>query len=135
MNSPTPIEVKLHKKSAILELVYSADESYELSAEYLRVYSPSAEVKGHGPGQEVLQFGKQGVAILKLEATGSYAIKPSFDDGHRSGIYTWTYLYELCRNHLALWQDYLDKLHAAGKLRQALPDQTEVITLKVSPKP
>lgn len=135
MTSPTPTEVKLHKKSAILELVYSASERYELSAEYLRVYSPSAEVKGHGPGQEVLQFGKQDVAILKLEATGSYAIKPSFDDGHNSGLYTWTYLYELCRNHPVLWQDYLDKLHAAGKLRQALPDQTEVITLKASPKP
>lgn len=135
MTSPTPIEVKLHKKSAILELIYSADERYELSAEYLRVYSPSAEVKGHGPGQEVLQFGKQGVAILKLEAAGSYALKPSFDDGHNSGLFTWTYLYELCRNHPVFWQDYLDKLHAAGKLRQALPDQTEVITLKTSPKP
>jgi DUF971 family protein len=135
MTSPTPTNVKLHKKSAILELVYSASESYELSAEFLRVHSPSAEVKGHGPGQEVLQFGKQGVAILKLEATGSYAIKPSFDDGHNSGIYSWAYLYGLCRNQSALWSDYLDKLHTAGKLRQALPDQTEVITLKGSPKP
>lgn len=135
ITSPMPIEVKLHKKSAVLELVYSSEERYELSAEYLRVYSPSAEVKGHGPGQEVLQFGKQGVAIVKLEATGSYAIKPSFSDGHNSGIYTWTYLYELCHNYPTLWQDYLDKLHAAGKLRQALPDQTEVITLKTSPKP
>jgi DUF971 family protein len=134
MTIPTPSEVKLHKKSAILELVYSSGERYELSAEFLRVHSPSAEVKGHGPGQEVLQYGKQGVAILKLEATGSYAIKPSFDDGHNSGIYTWTYLYELCRHHTTFWQDYLDKLHTAGKLRQALPDQTEVITLKVSPK-
>ncbi len=135
MTSPTPTNVKLHKKSAILELVYSASESYELSAEFLRVHSPSAEVKGHGPGQEVLQFGKQGVAILKLEATGSYAIKPSFDDGHNSGIYSWAYLYGLCRNQSALWSDYLDKLHTAGKLRKALPDQTEVITLKGSPKP
>jgi DUF971 family protein len=135
MTIPTPTNVKLHKKSAILELVYSASESYELSAEFLRVHSPSAEVKGHGPGQEVLQFGKQGVAILKLEATGSYAIKPSFDDGHNSGIYSWAYLYGLCRNQSALWSDYLDKLHTAGKLRQALPDQTEVITLKGSPKP
>jgi DUF971 family protein len=135
MISQTPTNVKLHKKSAILELVYSPSESYELSAEFLRVHSPSAEVKGHGPGDEVLQFGKQGVVILKLEATGSYAIKPSFDDGHDSGIYSWTYLYGLCRNHSALWDDYLDKLHNAGKLRRALPDQTEVITLKVLPKP
>lgn len=134
MTKPMPTEVKLHKKSAVLELVYSSEERYELTAEYLRVNSPSAEVKGHGPGQEVLQFGKQDVTIVKLEATGSYAIKPSFDDGHNSGIYTWTYLYELCRNYPALWQDYLDKLHTAGKLRQALPDQTEVITLKTSPK-
>ena len=134
MTIPTPTEVKLHKKSAILELIYGNGERYELSAEFLRVHSPSAEVKGHGPGQEVLQYGKQGVAILKLEAIGSYAIKPSFDDSHNSGIYTWTYLYELCLHYPSLWQDYLDRLHTAGKLRQALPDQTEVITLKVSPK-
>lgn len=133
--APAPIEVKLHKKSAVLELVYSDSERYELSAEFLRVHSPSAEVKGHGPGQETLQYGKKDVAIVKLEATGSYAIKPSFDDGHNSGIYSWEYLYGLCHNQISLWQSYLDKLQAAGQLRQALPDQTEVITLKPSSSP
>lgn len=125
-----PTALTFHKQSATLELVYSQDERYQLSAEFLRVHSPSAEVRGHGPGQEVLQYGKQAVSINTIEAVGSYAIKLGFDDGHNSGIYSWSYLAELCSNHDTLWQTYLSKLKSAGKLRQALPDDTEVITLK-----
>lgn len=132
MSNPLPTEIVLHKKSATLELVY-ADTRYALSAEFLRVHSPSAEVKGHGPGQETLQFGKQDVKLLAIDPIGSYAIKPSFSDGHSTGIFSWTYLLELCQAQDKLWEDYLAKLKAAGKLRQALPEQTEVITLKPSP--
>lgn len=133
MSSPTPTEILLHKKSASLELVYANSERFTLTAEFLRVHSPSAEVKGHGPGQEVLQTGKLGVNISAIEATGNYGIKPTFDDGHSTGIFTWAYLYDLGQNQEKLWQVYLEKLKAAGKLRQALPEQTEVITLKPSP--
>lgn len=133
MTSPIPTEILLHKKSASLELVYRDGERFTLTTEFLRVHSPSAEVKGHGQGQEVLQFGKQAVNIAKIEPTGSYGIKPTFDDGHCTGIFTWAYLYELGQNQEQLWQIYLEKLKAAGKLRQALPEQTQVITLKPSP--
>ncbi|MFK7863705.1 MAG: gamma-butyrobetaine hydroxylase-like domain-containing protein [Pseudohongiellaceae bacterium] len=132
MSTATPSEIILHKKSATLELVYE-QKRYELSAEFLRVHSPSAEVKGHGPGQEVLQFGKQEVKLASIEPVGSYAIKPTFSDGHQTGIFTWTYLQELCESQDKLWQSYLNRLKAAGKLRQPLPEQTEVITLKTSP--
>lgn len=113
-----PSKVQLHKKSGILELAYG-DEVFNLSAEYLRVYSPSAEVKGHGPGQEVLQHGKQDVGFSKLEPMGNYAIRITFNDGHDSGIYSWEYLYDLGKHYDSHWQDYLDRLDKAGKARDA----------------
>ncbi len=127
MESPT--EIKLHKTSAVLEIEYASGDKYEFSAEFLRVHSPSAEVKGHGPGQEVLQFGKKDVKITSLEMVGNYGIKPVFSDGHRSGIFSWNYLSELGANKTALWDAYLNKLSAAGKFREALPEHTQVITL------
>ncbi|UTW46707.1 DUF971 domain-containing protein [bacterium SCSIO 12696] len=115
----TPTKIKLHKASNILAITYSDSAQFELSAEFLRVYSPSAEVKGHGPGQEVLQHGKKGVAIERIQRAGNYALRLFFDDGHDSGIYTWDYLYELGQHHDRFWQEYLNKLRAAGKHREA----------------
>ena len=112
-----PRKIKLHKQSQMLELQFG-DEQFLLSAEFLRVYSPSAEVKGHGPGQEVLQFGKKDIAINQLERAGNYALKLVFSDGHDTGIYTWSYFYELGKNHEKLWNEYLTKLHDAGKSRE-----------------
>lgn len=112
-----PTEIKLHRKSAVLELAYS-DGAFNLTAEFLRVFSPSAEVKGHGPGQETLQFGKRHVTFRDLTPQGNYAIKLVFSDGHDSGIYSWQYLRELCETQEARWQDYLEKLDAAGKSRE-----------------
>lgn len=114
---PAPQKVKLHRVSQVLELVYGS-ETFELPAEYLRVFSPSAEVRGHGPGQEQLQYGKQGVAITGIEAAGNYAIRLVFSDGHDSGIYAWSYLYELGQKQEANWQDYLQQLKDAGKTRE-----------------
>lgn len=113
----TPTKIKLHKQSQQLEIQFS-ETSFHLTAEFLRVHSPSAEVKGHGPGQEVLQFGKKDVSIEKLEAAGNYGLKIFFSDGHSTGIYTWNYLYELGQNRENLWQIYLEKLHKAGKSRE-----------------
>lgn len=112
-----PSKIKLHKQSQQLELHFG-DEQFLLSAEFLRVHSPSAEVKGHGPEQEVLQYGKKDVAITQLERAGNYALKLVFSDGHDSGIYTWSYFYELGKNHEQLWDSYLEKLHKAGKSRE-----------------
>lgn len=117
MNTPQPLKIVLHTKSQILELVYSDTETYQLSGEYLRVYSPSAEVKGHGPGQDVLQTGKIDVTINLIQPVGYYAIQLFFSDGHDSGIYTWSYLYELCCKQEAYWQAYLTCLHQAGASR------------------
>lgn len=133
MSSTTPTELKLHKQSATLELIYDSGSNYTLSAEFLRVHSPSAEVRGHGKGQEVLQTGKRAVTIEKIEAIGNYAIKLDFNDGHNTGIYSWDYLFELASNQPSLWQDYLAKLQAAGATRDALPPDTQVINIK--PKP
>lgn len=113
---PLPRDIRLHKKSRTLELIY-AEGSFELSAEFLRVHSPSAEVRGHGIGQGVLQSGKKHVGIRGVEPTGNYALKISFDDGHDSGLYTWEYLYDLAHNRERYWQDYLHQLEAAGKSR------------------
>ena len=113
---PTPSTIKLHKKSKQLELVYG-DQQFLLSAEYLRVYSPSAEVKGHGPGQETLQSAKLFVGIDHIEPAGNYAIKIGFDDGHDSGIFSWDYLYQLGTNFEQNWNDYLRRLRAAGLSR------------------
>ena len=117
MTIPTPTEVKLHKKSAILELIYSNGERYELSAEFLRVHSPSAEVKGHGKGQEILQNGKKFVKICSVESVGNYALKLIFSDSHDSGIYTWSYLYDLAIHQKKYWDIYLKKLSDSGKYR------------------
>jgi DUF971 family protein len=116
-DAPVPTEIKLHQKSRLMELTFSDGERFELSYELLRVYSPSAEVRGHGAGQEVLQVGKQNVDIVGVEPVGSYAIQPQFSDGHNTGIYSWDYLYELGRNRDRLWQEYLKRLEQAGASR------------------
>lgn len=118
-DAPVPADIIFHAKSRVLELRY-ADESYSLSCEYLRVYSPSAEVRGHGVGQEVLQTQKQAVSLNGIQPSGNYAVQLIFDDGHDSGIYTWKYLYKLCQEHERLWRDYLDRLEAAGASREPL---------------
>ena len=113
-----PTDIKLHQVSGILEILFEGGEVFNLSAEYLRVFSPSAEVKGHGPGQEVLQHGKKMVKIANLEAQGNYAIKITFSDGHDSGIYSWQYLYELGTQFESNWSAYLARLSSANKTRQ-----------------
>lgn len=117
-NSTIPTEITLHKRTKTLELTYG-EAHYLLPAEYLRVYSPSAEVKGHGPGQEVLQTHKENVAIDKIEPVGQYAIKIYFDDGHDSGLYSWDYLHDLAVDYEYYWQDYLQRLAQAGYQRQS----------------
>lgn len=112
-----PTKIQFHKQSQQLELHFG-NEHFFLPAEFLRVNSPSAEVKGHGPGQAVLQYGKKEVRIARLERAGNYALKLVFDDGHETGIYTWEYFYELGKNQGQLWQEYLDKLREAGKTRE-----------------
>ena len=114
----TPTEIQLHQKSRILEIAFDDGERFELSCEYLRVYSPSAEVMGHGPGQEVLQIGKEDVNITAIEPVGNYAIKLVFDDNHASGLYSWEHLYNLGKNQQQKWKDYLDRLEAAGHKRK-----------------
>lgn len=118
-----PKKITLHQKSQQLELLFG-HEPYLLPAEYLRVFSPSAEVQGHGPNQQVLQAGKMHVRITAIEAQGNYAIKLIFNDGHDSGLFTWNYLYELGKFHDRNWQDYTDRLSAAGKSRD--PDERPV---------
>jgi DUF971 family protein len=119
--SPQPESINLHQKSRILEITFSDGQNFELSCELLRVYSPSAEVKGHGPGQSVLQTGKENVSITRIEPVGHYAVKLIFDDGHETGLYSWAYLYELGENKDALWKDYLQGLSDAGYQRQDTP--------------
>lgn len=120
--TPRPTEIKLHQKSNELELAFDNGSSFRLPCEFLRVYSPSAEVRGHGPGQETLQVGKRGVEISAIEPVGNYAVVLRFSDGHDSGIYSWDYLYDLGNNHDALWQNYLDRLQAAGASRDPVSD-------------
>ncbi len=114
---PSPTAVTLHEASQRLEVVFDDGAQFLLPAELLRVHSPSAEVKGHGPGQEVLQVGKRQVRITGLEPVGHYALRPSFSDGHDSGLFTWDYLYPLGRDQDRLWADYEQKLAAAGASR------------------
>ena len=118
-DTPTPTEIKLHQKSRKLEISFADGQRFEIPYEMLRVYSPSAEVRGHGPGQEVLQTGKKNVDITGVEPVGTYAIQPSFSDGHNSGIYSWEYLYDLGHRRERLWLSYLDRLKAAGASRDA----------------
>lgn len=112
-----PIEITLHQQSCDLEIVFAEGSHYRFPFEFLRVHSPSAEVRGHGPGQEVLQIGKQNVNILGVEPVGSYAMKIVFDDGHDSGLYTWEYLQHLGKNQETLWQDYLRRIEEEGASR------------------
>jgi DUF971 family protein len=109
-----PSEIRLRRKSRLLVVAFEDGCSFELPFEYLRVYSPSADVKGHGPGQEVLQVGKHAVDITAVEPVGHYAVRLVFSDGHNTGLYTWKYLYELGRDQTGNWQRYLDRLEAAG---------------------
>jgi len=132
MASNAPTDIKLHKKSATLELFYADERCNSFTAEFLRVHSPSAEVRGHGKGQEILQTGKRQVKIVNLEPVGNYALKLSFDDGHDTGIYSWTYLQELAVEHDSLWSSYLTKLDAAKASREALPEGTQVINIMPS---
>ncbi|MBM2882902.1 DUF971 domain-containing protein [Chromobacterium phragmitis] len=113
-----PVEIQLHQISKVLEIAFDDGARFELPCEYLRVYSPSAEVRGHGVGQEKLQTGKRHVGITALEPMGHYALKITFDDGHDSGLYRWSYLYELGAKRDQYWQQYLDKLAAAGASRE-----------------
>jgi len=114
----TPTEIRLKKKSRLLEVSFDDGSVFELPFEYLRVSSPSAEVRGHGPGQEILQTGKEGVRITALDPVGHYAIRIVFDDGHDTGLYTWQYLHELGTEKESRWQAYLDRLTEAGYARQ-----------------
>ncbi|HCX88466.1 MAG TPA: 1-(5-phosphoribosyl)-5-((5-phosphoribosylamino)methylideneamino)imidazole-4-carboxamide isomerase [Gammaproteobacteria bacterium] len=116
---PRPTRIVLHQQSRTLEVAFDDDSLFNLSCEYLRVFSPSAEVRGHGPGQQVLQTGKENVNISAVEAVGAYAVKLIFDDGHDSGIYSWETLYELGSQQEAYWQAYLEELKEAGYGRQA----------------
>lgn len=120
MSHPMPREINLHQKSRVLEIVFDNDEKFEYSCEYLRCFSPSAEVQGHGPGQEVLQTGKENVNIEQIEQVGNYAICLHFDDGHNTGIYSWETLYALGANYKANWENYLNRLEAAGHKRTPL---------------
>jgi DUF971 family protein len=117
-NAPIPTEIRLHQKSRVMELTFSDGRRFELPYEFLRVYSPSAEVRGHGPGQEMLQTGKKNVDIVSVEPVGSYAIQPQFSDGHNTGIYSWDYLYELGVDRDRMWEAYLGRLQAAGASRE-----------------
>jgi DUF971 family protein len=110
----TATEIKLRQQSRLLEVAFDDGQRFELPLEYLRVYSPSAEVRGHGPGQETLQLGKDAVQVTKVEPIGNYAVRLVFNDGHDTGLYTWGYLYELGETRPAKWQHYLDRLQQLG---------------------
>ena len=120
-NPPRPTEIKLHQESRVLEIAFDDGKTFQLPCEFLRVYSPSAEVRGHGPSQEVLQTGKKLVTITKLEPTGSYAILPTFSDGHSTGIYSWDLLYGYGVNQEEMWQRYLQRMQEAGASREPGP--------------
>jgi len=115
---PLPSEIKLHQKSRILEISFNDGRTFKLPCEFLRVYSPSAEVRGHGPGQEVLQIGKREVAITKVEPVGQYAVQLTFSDGHDTGIYSWDLLYDYGVRQDEMWEHYLKRLEEAGASRE-----------------
>jgi DUF971 family protein len=120
--SVIPITIRLRKASRLITLEYEDGTSFDLPFEYIRVFSPSAEVRGHGPGQEVLQTGKENVRVESIEPVGHYALRLFFDDGHDTGLYTWEYLYELGMNQTEKWQDYLGRLEASGHHRRESTD-------------
>jgi DUF971 family protein len=115
----SPTDITLHTASRVLEVAFDDGRVFNLPFEYLRVYSPSAEVRGHGPGQETLQVGKRDVTITQLDSVGHYAVQPTFSDGHSSGIFSWDYLYELGEHQAQLWAEYLARLEAAGASRDS----------------
>jgi len=117
--APTPTALTVHKQSRTLEITFDSGETFNFSFEFLRVNSPSAEVKGHGPGQEVLQTGKRDVLITALEPVGNYAVQPHFSDDHNTGIYSWDYLYRLGTSQVELWESYLTRLEVAGFTRES----------------
>ena len=117
--TPNPTEISLHRKSRVLEVAFDDGSRFNLPCEYLRVCSPSAEVRGHGPGQETLQVGKESVNIVEVEPVGNYAVCLHFDDGHDTGIYSWETLYDLGRNYEPYWEAYLHALKDAGHQRKA----------------
>lgn len=117
--SPTPTALTVHSQSRILEITFSDGAEFKIPFELMRIYSPSAEVQGHGPGQEILQTGKREVNVVALEPIGNYAVKPVFSDGHESGLFTWDYLYHLGADESRLWDDYHRRLQAAGAERDA----------------
>lgn len=119
MTTPTPTDIKVHQVSRTLEVSFDDGKTFQFTCEFLRVHSPSAEVKGHGPGQETLQVGKEDVTITEIRPVGNYGIAPTFSDGHNTGIFTWDLLYELGEHQTVLWQDYLRRLGAAGHTRDA----------------
>ena len=116
--TPQPTEIKLHQKSRLLEISFADGKNFRLPCEFLRVYSPSAEVRGHGPGQEVLQTGKKEVEILRIEPVGSYAVQLHFSDGHDTGIYSWSLLYDYGIRQDEMWRHYLERMAAAGASRE-----------------
>ena len=118
-DSPTPTALTVHSKSRLLEVAFSDGAAFSIPFELMRVYSPSAEVMGHGPGQEVLQTGKRDVVVVELEPIGNYAVRPTFSDGHDSGIFSWDYLYHLGADQAKLWDEYNRRLQAASALRDA----------------
>ena len=121
-HTPIPTEIKLHQASRAMELTFADGTSFRMPYEYLRVYSPSAEARGHGPGQETLQVGKREVTIAEVEPVGHYAVRPKFSDGHDTGIYSWEYLHDLGTRQQELWQRYLARLAAAGASRDLNPN-------------
>jgi DUF971 family protein len=129
--TPIPVEIKLRQKSRQLEINFDNSSRFELSFEFLRVFSPSAEARGHGVGQEKLQIGKRGIDILRIEPVGNYAIRPVFSDGHESGLYSWDVLYDLCVRRDELWRTYLERLAATGASR----DPAECPELPPRPAP
>ena len=117
--TPTPESLTVHGQTKVLEIGFSDGAQFRIPFELMRIYSPSAEVQGHGPGQEVLQTGKRQVSVIEIEPVGNYAVKPTFSDGHDSGLFTWEYLYFLGDQQAALWQQYEERLQAAGTDRDA----------------
>ena len=117
--TPIPTEIKQHQQSRVMEIAFNNGDRFELPYEYLRVYSPSAEVRGHGPGQETLQVGKRNVDIKNIEPVGHYAVSLAFSDGHDSGIYSWDYLHDLGRHQEGYWKAYLMRLEQAGASRES----------------
>ena len=122
--TPQPTEIKLHQKSRVLEISFEDGQSFKLPYEFLRVYSPSAEVRGHGPGQEVLQAGKKEVDIARIEPVGHYAVQLHFSDGHNTGIYSWPLLYDYGKRQEEMWRNYVKRLEAAGLSREPGPART-----------